>query len=33
MSYEKREMRNDNLKRTLSEIEYSHLQYSSIICY
>ena len=27
----KLEMRNDNLKHTLGEIEYLHLQYSSII--
>ena len=28
---EKREMRNDNVKRTLVEIKYLHLQYPSII--
>ena len=33
MTNGKWEMANYNLKRTLGEIEYLHLQYSSIICH
>ena len=33
MTNDKWQMTDDNLKRTLGEIEYLHLQYSPIICH
>ena len=33
MTNDKWQMANDNLKRTLGEVEYLHLEYSFIICY